>query len=64
MLLWVKTTQEGPPSSEGLQRMLKLLAALMPDKFYEAFHDDLYMLSAAGFKENMKEEKNDDIAAS
>ena len=64
LLIWSVTSLKAPLAPEAAQRMLKLMAALMPNELYAAFKNDSDALVIAGFKENMKEERKDNAAAS
>lgn len=58
LLIWSATSLKAPLTAEAVERMLKLMAALMPNEFYAAFKKDSYALNLVGFKKNMKEEED------
>lgn len=64
LLIWSATCLIAPLNAHATQRMLKLMAALMPDEFYMAFKNDSYALNIAGVKGNIEEERKDNAAAS
>lgn len=63
LLIWSATSLKAPLIPEAVQRMLKLMAALMPDEFYAAFKNDSYALNITGFK-GKEEERKDNATAS
>ena len=60
LLMWSATSLKAPLIPEATQRMLKLMAALMPEEFYQTFCNDSYVPIMVDLKRNMKEEKKDD----